>query len=179
MIKNTKVGRNDPCPCGSGLKYKKCCLSKDEASRALQAQAQVSAAPASISFENEQLYIAVPETIEEMYASIDRIAWSQPPYGSLAKELVPHLADRFTWDEINATVLIWFAYSRENAPIVPKPGVVFAALEYSLSLLTGRQDVTKAEVAKRYEVSAGSVSKRIGELAPFVDRAIEALNGEH
>lgn len=22
---NTKVGRNDPCPCGSGLKYKKCC----------------------------------------------------------------------------------------------------------------------------------------------------------
>ena len=24
-----KVGRNDPCPCGSGLKYKKCCLPKD------------------------------------------------------------------------------------------------------------------------------------------------------
>jgi len=23
-----KTGRNDPCPCGSGLKYKKCCLSK-------------------------------------------------------------------------------------------------------------------------------------------------------
>jgi len=24
-----KVGRNDPCPCGSGKKYKKCCLEKD------------------------------------------------------------------------------------------------------------------------------------------------------
>jgi len=23
-----KAGRNDPCPCGSGLKYKKCCLGK-------------------------------------------------------------------------------------------------------------------------------------------------------
>ena len=23
-----KIGRNDPCPCGSGLKYKKCCLNK-------------------------------------------------------------------------------------------------------------------------------------------------------
>ena len=22
------MGRNDPCPCGSGLKYKKCCLGK-------------------------------------------------------------------------------------------------------------------------------------------------------
>lgn len=24
----SKTGRNDPCPCGSGLKYKKCCLQK-------------------------------------------------------------------------------------------------------------------------------------------------------
>ena len=23
--KKAKIGRNDPCPCGSGLKYKKCC----------------------------------------------------------------------------------------------------------------------------------------------------------
>jgi methionyl aminopeptidase len=29
--KNKKVGRNNPCPCGSGLKYKKCCLRKDKA----------------------------------------------------------------------------------------------------------------------------------------------------
>jgi hypothetical protein len=26
-----KPGRNDPCPCGSGKKYKRCCLPKDEA----------------------------------------------------------------------------------------------------------------------------------------------------
>jgi hypothetical protein len=26
-----KTGRNDPCPCGSGKKYKKCCLAKAEA----------------------------------------------------------------------------------------------------------------------------------------------------
>lgn len=25
-----KIGRNDPCPCGSGRKYKKCCLEKEE-----------------------------------------------------------------------------------------------------------------------------------------------------
>ncbi len=28
--KNPKVGRNDPCPCGSGKKYKKCCYPKFE-----------------------------------------------------------------------------------------------------------------------------------------------------
>lgn len=25
-----KAGRNDPCPCGSDKKYKKCCMNKDE-----------------------------------------------------------------------------------------------------------------------------------------------------
>jgi len=29
----SKVGRNDPCPCGSGKKYKKCCMAKDQAQR--------------------------------------------------------------------------------------------------------------------------------------------------
>lgn len=25
IVKGKKIGRNEPCPCGSGLKYKKCC----------------------------------------------------------------------------------------------------------------------------------------------------------
>ena len=29
---NKKAGPNDPCPCGSGKKYKKCCMQKDKAS---------------------------------------------------------------------------------------------------------------------------------------------------
>lgn len=29
-MKNTNIGRNDPCPCGSGKKYKKCCLGREE-----------------------------------------------------------------------------------------------------------------------------------------------------
>ena len=24
-VRDVKIGRNDPCPCGSGKKYKKCC----------------------------------------------------------------------------------------------------------------------------------------------------------
>lgn len=37
-----KIGRNDLCACGSGKKYKKCCLAKDEA---LAHQARAAAAP--------------------------------------------------------------------------------------------------------------------------------------
>jgi peptide deformylase len=28
IVKDRKVGRNEPCPCGSGKKYKKCCIGK-------------------------------------------------------------------------------------------------------------------------------------------------------
>ena len=35
--KKNKVGRNEPCPCGSGKKYKKCCLNKPQESVDMQA----------------------------------------------------------------------------------------------------------------------------------------------
>jgi hypothetical protein len=31
VVKGDKIGRNDPCPCGSGKKYKKCCANLEEA----------------------------------------------------------------------------------------------------------------------------------------------------
>ena len=33
-----RIGRNDPCPCGSGKKYKKCCLLKEEEAAASQSE---------------------------------------------------------------------------------------------------------------------------------------------
>jgi len=41
-----KIGRNDRCPCGSGKKYKKCCLASDEAAARAARPAQPAAAPA-------------------------------------------------------------------------------------------------------------------------------------
>ncbi len=28
VVKDKKIGRNEPCPCGSGKKYKQCCINK-------------------------------------------------------------------------------------------------------------------------------------------------------
>jgi tetratricopeptide (TPR) repeat protein len=42
-----QIGRNDPCPCGSGKKYKRCCLEKDEAAASAAREAARSAAAAS------------------------------------------------------------------------------------------------------------------------------------
>lgn len=33
-----KVGRNDPCPCGSGKKYKQCCMKENKGPRKFKAK---------------------------------------------------------------------------------------------------------------------------------------------
>jgi uncharacterized protein len=41
MMRNVmteKAGRNDPCPCGSGKKYKSCCWTKQHTKRKLTAK---------------------------------------------------------------------------------------------------------------------------------------------
>ena len=44
----SKPGRNDPCPCGSGRKYKRCCLEKDQlAERAALAETAAARAAAA------------------------------------------------------------------------------------------------------------------------------------
>jgi tetratricopeptide (TPR) repeat protein len=47
-----KIGRNDPCPCGSGQKYKRCCLPREEAAAAERTAARArEAGPSAAPFE--------------------------------------------------------------------------------------------------------------------------------
>ena len=41
QLEGKRAGRNEPCPCGSGKKFKKCCLPKYEEARASLPQSQV------------------------------------------------------------------------------------------------------------------------------------------
>jgi hypothetical protein len=43
----SKIGRNDPCHCGSGQKYKKCHLPKDDAAKSAELAAAAAAAAAA------------------------------------------------------------------------------------------------------------------------------------
>jgi hypothetical protein len=48
-----RIGRNEPCPCGSGKKYKKCCYDKDR-QRLLESSAVAGLTPELLTqvFEN-------------------------------------------------------------------------------------------------------------------------------
>jgi tetratricopeptide (TPR) repeat protein len=52
-----KIGRNDPCPCGSAKKYKHCCRSKDEAAE----HAAFAAARAAAAAEYQQRRARIKE----------------------------------------------------------------------------------------------------------------------
>ena len=41
-MKTSAIGRNNPCPCGSGKKFKKCCMEKDESALSGHGAAEVS-----------------------------------------------------------------------------------------------------------------------------------------
>lgn len=50
-----KIGRNEPCPCGSGQKYKRCCLSRDEAAAARAREVDSPTAPFEILSDDDGL----------------------------------------------------------------------------------------------------------------------------
>jgi len=55
LFQSNTLGRNDPCHCGSGKKYKQCCLDKDEAAeRAARAKAAEKAEKAEKSSKSEK-----------------------------------------------------------------------------------------------------------------------------
>jgi len=55
-----KPGRNDPCPCGSGKKYKQCCLSREQAAR-----------PRAGALERDEPFIA--ELRPDLDEAVDRV----------------------------------------------------------------------------------------------------------
>ena len=68
----TKIGRNAPCLCGSGKKYKRCCLAADEKARA-DSQPPVASKPPPLTHflgvddyeELEELSNRVPDLLDE------------------------------------------------------------------------------------------------------------------
>ena len=59
-----KIGRNDPCHCNSGKKYKKCCMARDEAA----ALAERPARPAAVPLRRPSLasYLQEPDEPDEL-----------------------------------------------------------------------------------------------------------------
>jgi hypothetical protein len=107
----SKIGRNDPCPCGSGKKYKKCCLAQDERRHIEETRPD----DMSALFEDIQVRTDMyddsdePEAVDEPpYAEIDQ----EPYVAKTISDDVPEISEQ---DE--ALVDAWWTdYKTMNDP---------------------------------------------------------------
>lgn len=74
-----KVGRNDPCPCGSGKKYKKCCMKKDKANEKYQEPIEVQRKwlkdYPKVEGERKEHEVRITDDFDEASIEIDRLVY--------------------------------------------------------------------------------------------------------
>jgi len=132
-----KVGRNDPCPCGSGKKYKKCCLRSglDSGDRTVQHPATV---------------IAEPPSEEQIYQLKITLSGSDPPIWRRIQ-----VANTMTLADLHGTIQVtmeWDGYHAHDFTIdgvcygVPSTGSLFMSIEDETKTFLG--NVVKAEGQK-------------------------------
>ncbi|MDT8389643.1 MAG: SEC-C metal-binding domain-containing protein [Lentisphaeria bacterium] len=76
MSKSDQPGRNDPCHCGSGRKYKKCCLPADEEKH--KADLQQAAEEAEALREEEELYRSA--RLSDLYEDPEPEKWEEEAF---------------------------------------------------------------------------------------------------
>jgi len=159
-----KVGRNDPCPCGSGKKYKRCCLEKDRASNITRIAPDPAGTPDAGDLRPELPSTA--ETVEQLIN--ERLPWDNPSHKVLAKIAAFHFEGKYGWDQIATAVLAWNLYANAENPVVRKPLVVLAALEYLMARTYGIEDATISRIAADYDVSPASVSRWFNKIFSLI-----------
>ncbi|MWC29560.1 SEC-C metal-binding domain-containing protein [Paenibacillus sp. MMS18-CY102] len=159
-----KLGRNEPCPCGSKLKYKRCCMEKD------QAEAREQAAKA-----NQAANANAPVTVEGMNKWIAELSWKRPEEREAAELLVARMDGDYEPSIIVRAVWVWHCYADESSiSAAIKPESYCAAVEYLMSEAHDLPATQKA-IAAKYGVSPTTLSKRNKELTEFFsERAAKA-----
>ncbi|MFO8048494.1 MAG: SEC-C metal-binding domain-containing protein [Desulfosudaceae bacterium] len=105
-----KIGRNDPCPCGSGRKYKKCCLAQAEAPSPMLRYRRLSEAyeqlsdrllkHASQTFGEDAVYVAMAEFL--LWSEEPDEMFNEDNYERLIPLFVPWFLFNWEYDALEA-----------------------------------------------------------------------------
>ncbi|WP_410513432.1 SEC-C metal-binding domain-containing protein [Paenibacillus sp. BR2-3] len=177
-----KVGRNDLCPCGSGKKYKKCCLGKESSmmeSLLRLVTAEEAAAHESEIYEEVITEPAAPQSAERSEGKLTLaklrkmvskdMNWDSPAHEQLALHLIESMRYAYEKELIAEALRLWNGYSLHAKPAVKKMGSYCAAIEYLLSEEYGFL-ITQTDLAQKYEVTTATVSRNFKELLGYVEQ---------
>ena len=90
-----KTGRNQPCPCGSGLKYKRCCLAGEERARRVQGAAAIPLSTPSVGPEGSWVELEFDRLSNRVVDLIDARQFDAAT--TACDELQAHYPDEIDW----------------------------------------------------------------------------------
>ncbi|MEK3662648.1 SEC-C metal-binding domain-containing protein [Paenibacillus sp. FSL F4-0236] len=169
----SKIGRNDMCPCGSGKKYKKCCLGKEtSAVESIMQLVNKEEAAASETVAEKQEPVAQPEvklTLATLRKKVSRdLNWEHPAHEQLALHLIESMRESYDRELIWEALVLWNGYSRKIKPAVKKMGSFCAAIEFILSEEYGFS-LTQADLATKHEVTTPTISRKVKEMLNYIE----------
>lgn len=176
----SKVGRNELCPCGSGKKYKRCCLGKEASAveSILRLVTTEEAAAREIAVADPEPVLQVTEpavrpqsklTLTKLKKMVSReMKWEHPAHEQLAMQLIESMRNEYDRELIFEALGLWNGYSGHAKPAVKKAGSFCAAIEYILSEEYGFS-ISQAYLADKYEVTTATISRKVKEILNYID----------
>src|SRR5579864_1281606 len=112
-----RPGRNDPCPCGSGKKYKRCCLGKEVQREEFRREVSATALPL---LRELGRFAAQRAGIQPEKIAAERFPFWRPPLSQAqAARLLEYLIFDYHVEKYGNSAVREFAV--ERAPLLPQP----------------------------------------------------------
>lgn len=113
-------------------------------------------------------------------SELDELPALEGPAAEVAELLRTSIGGDGSDEELCARALeLWAAYATQEQPTIRKAAIHAAAYEYVFMRLLGRGGETQATLARRYGVSASSLSRAAQALNDWIDRELEASEPRH
>jgi tetratricopeptide (TPR) repeat protein len=159
------IGRNDPCPCGSGKKYKKCCLHREE-------QLSLTSLEPDLFEGIEEYDYSDVNSVQDL---VESTQWTNILYKTIAESIAASMSDEYPPDVICFAIDCWAIYSTEAEPMIRKLNTILAPMEYFIATVLGIDGVTQKSLSKKYGVSATTISRRYQEIEDVLVDQIKNL----
>jgi len=170
------IGRNDPCHCGSGKKYKKCCLAKDEEAKRAQEEEARRARPVASPPPAAGPTLPLPSPPRDPWMEAWEERWEEfeaADYegqialftrtleeqelmdGEMAFEMLSHLYDEMVKHDERDRFDALVASLRERLPEVYAQESSYFLLDLSINALVAGRDEEVAALARELAEKAG------------------------
>lgn len=158
---SAKVGRNEPCPCGSGLKYKKCCLRSGRVGKIMLNRPKVPRKPTFDIVNVQEPCVNITCSADDAYRIIANFLGEYRNDGyalSIFDTLSEQIRIVIDCDFSNILTILSFIYNEEHAEPISWVSIDDAKKSYVVGMCLSR-----GRISGRY-MAMGHSLKYLGEL---------------